>query len=110
MKNSLLDKQIKEAKINFNYFFMVMIVKIIKQIILLTTILLINQVFDILIINIITLLFTICSIFIIYKIAEHYNYILNDIKNTFSTVDFTYIVDTYFIKESLLKKVVKYGK
>ncbi len=110
MKNSLLDKQIKEAKINLNYFFMVMIVKIIKQSILLTTILLINQLFDTLIINIITLFFTICSIFIIYKIVEHYNYILNDIKNTFSNVDFTYIVDTYFIKESLLKKVVKYGK
>lgn len=110
MYNSLLDKQKEAAKNNFNYFFMIMIVKVIKVLTILACVLLINQILDILIINIITLIFTICSIIIIYKIVDNYNYILNDIKNTFKDIDFSIIIDTNVMKNYLSKKVVKYGK
>ncbi len=110
MKSSLLEKQINEAKLNFNYFFMMMISKIIKNILILTCFLLINQIFDTLTINIITLLYTIYSIFSIYKVIDDYNYILNDIKNTFEDEEFVYIIDTNIIKDNLVRSVVKYGK
>jgi len=110
MYNSLLEEQIKDAKINFNYFFMEMILKIIKVFAFLICILLINQIFDFLFINIITLLFVLCSIYIIYKIINNYNYFLNDIKHTLFKESFSYVLDTEIIKDTFLKGVVKYGK
>lgn len=105
-----MDKQKIEAKMNFNYFLIILIVKICKVILLLATILLIDQVFDTLIINIITLIFVITSFFIVYKIIGKYNYILNDIKNTFNSEDFYLTVNTDVINNKKINGVVKYGK
>lgn len=110
MNNRLLEKQKRDAKINFNYFFMVMITKIIKVFILLTCILLFNVFIDRLVVNIISLIATITSIYIIYQIINKYRYILNDIKNTFNDEEFIYIIDTNIVRDSLLNKVPKYGK
>lgn len=110
MNNSFLEKQINTAKDNLNYFFMKMITKIIKLFIVFTCVLLINQIFDTLFINIITLIFTLFFIFRVYKIIDEYTYILNDIKNTFNTTKFSFIVDTDIIKKDLIGMVVKYGK
>ena len=110
MHNSFLEGQKKNAQDNFNYFFMIMIVKVIKILIILACILLINQIFDTLVINIITLILTVCSILSIYKIVDDYNYILNDIRNTFKDIDFNFNIDINIIKNYLYKKVEKYGK
>ena len=110
MKNSLLSKQISDSKSNFNYFFSIMIVKILKKLIVFAILLLINQFFDYLTINIITLLSSIYTVYSIYKIVNYYGYYLNDIQNTFSNEVFYYIIDTKNIKYNLFKEVIKYGK
>lgn len=110
MKNSLLEKQIIDAKINFNYFFMTMIIKLFKVTTIFGCILLINQIFDILIINILSLIYSLITIYIIYRIIDNYNYILKDIKKTFAKEVFTYTIDTNTFKDQLFEKVVKYGK
>ncbi len=106
----MLNKQKNDAKNNFNYFFMSMIIKIFKVLIFLLSILLINQIIDILLINIITLIYTVYTIFKIYRIIDDYNYVLNDIKNTFDKEDFDFIIDFDYLKNNLFKGVLDYGK
>ena len=107
---NFLDKQINDAIGNFNYFFMKMITKILINIIILSCVLLINGIFNILVINIITIIYTMYAVFNMYKIVDNYTYIMNDIKKTFNNVDFSLILDTNIIRNNLLDLVVKYGK
>ncbi len=106
----MLNKQKNDAKNNFNYFFMSMIIKIFKCLVFLLSFLLINLIFDILVINIITLIFTIYTIFKIYGIVDEYNYILNDIRNTFNKEEFNFIIDYDYLKNNLFKGILNYEK
>ncbi len=109
MKNCFLEKQSDSARNSYNYFFMKMVTKILIYLILLAVFLLINQIFDILVINIITLLLSIYYVFNIYKVIDNYSYILNDIRNTFTKIDFSLVLDINTVKDNIYK-VVKYGK
>lgn len=110
MNNGLLEKQKREAQRNFNYFFMVMITKIIKVFIVLTCVLLFHCFINILLVKIISLVTVMISISLIYKIIDRYRYILNDIKKTFNNEEFIYIIDTNIARNLLLRKLPKYGK
>lgn len=111
MKKSLIiEEQKKDAKYNFNYFFIQIILKITRVIFIFVLLLLINQVFDYLFINIITLIFTLYTAYHIYHIISYYSYYLNDIQNTFENNDFSYIIDANIIKNKFFKGEVNYGK
>ena len=110
MQNALISKQIRDAKDNFNYFFMSCIVKIIKSMLLLASILVLNVIFDNLIVYIITLLYTLYTLYKVYNIINMYKYILDDIKSTLYKEKFYYIIDTNKTKNNLFNGVVKYEK
>ena len=110
MQNSLINKQIRDAKDNFNYFFVAAIVKVIKCMLLLCSVLVLNILFDNLIVYIITLIYTLYTFYKIYNIVNMYKYILEDIKKTLYKEKFYYVIDTNKIKNNLFGKVVKYGK
>lgn len=109
-KNALIKKQIKEAKINFNYFLIQIVNKIVRIVLIYALFLLINQVFDLLIINIITLILTLYTAYYIHYITNYYNYFLNDIKNTFEDEEFYYTINKNIIKDKVLRGEINYGK
>ena len=110
MRKGLLEQQINDARINFNYFFMTMIIKIFKVTIVLGCVLLINQIFDILLINIFSLIYTLITIYIMYKITNNYNYILQDIKRTLGEENLSFTIDKRMVKSELFGEIVRYGK
>ena len=110
MKKGLLEQQINDARINFNYFFMTMIIKIFKVTIVLGCVLLINQIFDILLINIFSLIYTLITIYIMYKITNNYNYILQDIKRTLGEENLSFTIDKNMVRSELFGEIVRYGK
>lgn len=110
MRKGLLEQQINDARINFNYFFMTMIIKIFKVTIVLGCVLLINQIFDILLINIFSLIYTLITIYIMYKITNNYNYILQDIKRTLGEENLSFTIDKNMVRSELFGEIVRYGK
>lgn len=110
MKKGLLEQQINDARINFNYFFITMIIKIFKVTIVLGCVLLINQIFDILLINIFSLIYTLITIYIMYKITNNYNYILQDIKRTLGEENLSFTIDKNMVRSELFGEIVRYGK
>ena len=110
MQSNLISKQIIDAQNNFNYFFMVIIIKVFKLLSLLAVILLISQLINNIIINIITLILTFYIFYKIYSTIDIYKYILDDIQNTLTNTKFNYIIDFKVFKNNLLRKEVKYGK
>lgn len=108
--NTFLDIQKEKAQDSFNYFFMIMLSKIFKVFVIFTCFLVINQIIDTLIINIITLILTIYTLFRIINIINYYKYLLNDIKNTFNNVQFTYIFDSDALKNNFIRREVKYER
>ena len=109
MVNIFLNKQFNISNNNYNYFFAKMIVSIFKLVFKIATVLIINQFFDYLIINIICLIVVLDLIYDIYKTYNSYTYIMNDIKNTIP-LDISYELDFNLIKKEFLGKVENYGK
>ena len=105
-----LDKQIRDAKNNYNYFFVKLIFGILSIIFNLSIMLLISSVFNYVIINIIALFYTIYSFFKIINICKYYFSIINDIKNTLGYSDLFFEIDFSLFDNNIFKGVVKYGK
>lgn len=105
-----LDKQIREAKDNYNYFFIKLIFGILKIIFKLTVVLLISNIFNYTIINIIAIFYTFYSIYDISSTCKYYFNIINEIKNTLGFNNLVFEIDLNLINRSFVKSVVKYGK
>ena len=105
-----LDKQIRIAKDNYNYFFMRLIFSVLKVIFKLSFILLLSSVFNYLIINIIALIYTIYSLCNIYFIIKYYSGIINEIKDTLGYDDYSFELDFNLVNNNIFKGMVKYGK
>lgn len=104
------DKQIKDARDNYNYFFMKLILSIIKIIFKLSIMLIIFSFFDYTIINIIVLLYTFYSFCEIYRISIYYKDIIIDIKDTLGYSNYIFELDFNLINRNIFKGVLKYGK
>lgn len=107
MKYTLLEKQKKIAKDNYNYFLVKLIFKILFILLKLSLILIIYSLIDNIIFNLFVILYIVASIFsIVYNLVKYY-YILNEIKlslnmdNSFLVIDF---------RNDIIKKVFSYGK
>lgn len=105
-----LDRQIKDAKNNYNYFFIKLIFSIFNVIFKLAILLILISFFDYTIINIIMLLFTFYSFYEVYRIFIYYSEIINDIRNTLGYNEFVFELDFDLISRSIFKGVLKYGK
>lgn len=105
-----LDKQIRAAKDNYNYFFMKLIFSNLNIIFKLSIMLLISSIFNYTIINIITLIYTIYSLYCIINICNYYFNIIKDIKDTLGYSDLSFEIDFSLFDNNIFKGVVKYGK
>ncbi len=109
MDRVFLNNQIEEAKYNYNYFFMQMIIKILRVCFKLSFVLLLSSIFNYLIINILAIICTIISFINIYDIIRKYKYIIDDIKNTLD-IDYLFELDFNVISSNLFKGMFNYGK
>ena len=107
---SFLDKQIREAKDNYNYFFMRLFFSVLKIILKLLCVLLISGIFNYLFINIIALIYTIYSLYCLYDICNYYFNIICEIKETLRYNEFSFVIDFCLVNNSILKGILKYGK
>lgn len=105
-----LEKQIKDAKDNYNYFFIKLISCIFKTIGKLSIVLLISSIFNYTIINIIALIYTIYSMYNLYFVWNYYFDFINSIKNTLGYNNFTFEIDLNMLHSDIFRGVVKYGK
>lgn len=108
--NNFFINQVREAKYNFNYFFMKAIVKVMQILMKLAIILLLNQIFNYIIVNIITIIITIYCMYDIYTTIIEYKEILDDIKFTLKDEQFFYEIDLNTLFNNLFKTEEKYGK
>ncbi len=104
------DKQINDARDNYNYFFIRLIFEIFKIFFKLSIMLLISGIFNYIVINIIALLYAIYSMYNIGIIFKYYLNIINEIKNTMGFNNYVFEIDLNFISRNFFKGVVKYGK
>lgn len=105
-----LDKQIIMAKNNYNYFFMKLLLSVLKIIFKLSIVLLISSIFNYLIINIIAIIYTIYSLFAVLYFSKYYIDIINDIKNTLGYNNYSFEIDFSLIDKNIFKGMLKYGK
>lgn len=110
MKNIFFNKQIKNAKDDYNYFFIKLISNIIRIIFKLAVMLLISNIFNNIFINIIALLYTLYSLSEIILIYNYYTNIISDIKNTLGYNEFCFEIDLNVLYYNLFKGKEKYGK
>lgn len=110
MNNSYLKEQKRIAYNNYNYFFMKMIIDIIRVSLKLAILLLINEIFDYTVINIITIIYFIISIFRVYEITNKYKYIIYDIRDTLGYDKFSFEIDLNVIGNNIFKGLLSYGK
>ena len=109
MNRVFLNNQIEEAKYNYNYFFMQMIIKILRVCFKLSFVLLLSSIFNYLIINILAIICTVISFVNIFDIIKKYKYIIDDIKNTLD-IDYLFELDFNVISSNLFKGIFNYGK
>lgn len=109
MSNSYINNQIEEAKYNYNYFFMKVIIKVLQVCLKLSFILLLSSIFNYLIVNVIAIICTIISFISIYNIIKNYVYIIEDIKNTLN-MDLSFELDLNVLSNNLFKGMFNYGK
>ena len=110
MENTLLNRQIIDARNNLNYFFGIIIIKICKFIFKLSICLIINGFITLLPINIICLFYSIYSMYNICKEVDCYIYIIKDIENTLSLDSLYFTIDVNFLKNNFFNKRIDYGK
>lgn len=107
MRNSYLNKQLINAKENYNYFVTKLITGILRVLIKLAVVLLIGSIFNNLYFTIFEIIFTIYSLFNINYIIDYYTDIMKDIRDTakferaFLEIDFGLIHSELF--HSILK-------
>ena len=109
MNMSYIANQLEEAKYNYNYFFMKMIIKIIQLCFNLSFILLLISIFNYLIINIIAIICTIISFISIYNIIKNYMYIIEDIRDTLN-IELSFELDLNVLSNNLFKGMFNYGR
>lgn len=95
---------------NYNYFVMVMVVKVIIYLLRLSIVLIISSIFNYLLINIITIIYTIISIFWVYEVISNYKYIINDIRYTLDYDGLSFEIDLSVITNGIFKGLISYGK
>lgn len=98
-----INNQLETAKYNYNYFIMKMIIRILQECFKLSCVLLISDIFNYTIINIITIIYTIISLFSIYNIIE-------DIRTTLGIDKLSFEIDVNVISNNLFKGFLSYGK
>lgn len=98
------------AKENYNYFFMKLLFGILKVIINLSVVLFISVIFNYLIFNIIALVYTIYSMYVIYSVIKYYTDIISDIKNTLGYNYYSFEIDFSLINKNFFKGILRYGK
>jgi len=103
------DKQIENAKNNYNYFFIKLLFCVLKIIFKLSIVLIISGIFDFIVINIMTICFTFYSLYEIYRLCTYYTNIINDIKKTLE-INFILEIDFTKIGNIFFGGLVKYGK
>lgn len=103
------DRQIDDARSNYNYFFIKLFFSILKIIFKLSIILIISNVFNLTFINIMAICYTIYSFYEIYRVCTYYIDIINDIKNTLE-INLVFEINFNNISKNILNGVVKYGK
>ena len=104
MDMSYVTNQLEEAKYNYNYFFMKMIIKVLQVCFKLSFILLLSSIFNYLIINIIAIICT-----SIYNIIKNYVYIIEDIRDTLN-IDLSFELDLNVLSNNLFKGMFNYGR
>lgn len=109
MNNNYINNQLEEAKYNYNYFFMKMIIKVLQVCFKLSFILLLSSIFNYLIINIIAIICTVISFISIYNIIKNYMYIIEDIGNTLN-MDLSFELDLNVLSSNLFKGMFNYGR
>ena len=107
MNMSYVTNQLEEAKYNYNYFFMKMIIKVLQVCFKLSFILLLSSIFNYLIINIIAIICTIISFISIYNIIKMY--IIEDIRDTLN-IDLSFELDLNVLSNNLFKGMFNYGR
>lgn len=110
MNKKHLERQLIEAKNNYNYFFMKMVIKVLQICFKLASILLISEIFNYTIINILAIIYTIISLFNIYDTISNYKFIIEDIKNTLKIKELSFEIDLNVISSNLFKGILNYGK
>ena len=105
-----LDKQINDARNNYNYFFIKLIFLIFKNIFKLSVILLLSNVFNYTLINIIAIISTIYYSYNIISIINYYMNIIKDIKDTLGEDKLYFEIDLSLLYCNFFKGVIRYGK
>ena len=100
MDMSYVTNQLEEAKYNYNYFFMKMIIKVLQVCFKLSFILLLS---------IIAIICTIISFISIYNIIKNYVYIIEDIRDTLN-IDLSFELDLNVLSNNLFKGMINYGR
>lgn len=100
-----LDKQISEAKDNYNYFFIKLIFCIFKNIFKLSIILILSSVFNYTIINIIAIMFTIYYFYNSISIGKYYFNIIKEIKDTLVFDELYFEIDFNLLHNDLFRSV-----
>jgi len=105
-----LEKQFRDAKDNYNFFFVKLVFDILKILVKLSIILLISSIFNYFIVNIIVFIYIFYVIFNIYNLSNYYFGIISDIKETMGYSDLSFEIDFSLININYLKGALKYGK
>ena len=110
MNSNYYSKQIVSAKKNYNYFFVKMIFSSLKVFTKLALILLINTFLNYTITNIIAMLYTLYSLYLLFKYNNYYINIIRDIKKTLGINDLCFEIDFSLIRYDIIKGVLEYGR
>lgn len=107
---NFLDKQISNARENYNYFFIKLIFSILKNIFKFSIILILSNIFDYTIINIIAIICTLYYSYKIISISAYYLNIINDIKNTLGYEDYSFEINVELLSNYFFRGEIRYGK
>lgn len=105
-----IEKQMRDAQNNYNYFFIKLIFSILKDIFKLSVVFVIGGFFSNFITNIFMLFFTIYIIYNIISICNYYIHIIKDIKNTIDLESYVFEIDFKLINFNIFRGVIKYGR
>ena len=105
-----LEKQINEAKENYNYFCIKLIICIMKNIFKLSIILLLSSIFNYFIINVIAIICTVYYFFILFDIIKYYSNIIKDIKDTVGYEELCFEINFDLLNKDIFRGKIKYGR
>ncbi len=105
-----ISNQLLEAKYNYNFFIMKMIVSILHICFKLAIVLLISGIFNHIIINIMAIIYVIMSLFSLINVTINYSNIISDIRQTLGIESLSFEIDVNVISNNLFKGLFGYGK